>query len=316
MAYQLSSQTPPHPPKDEQYVWRCVVVSQSCLQTYSPFPRHWPSWRWTARPTSWALRTWLWSTWTPCCQRIPFSLLWNTPGATCWTIIPSFRSPHGGRSLFMSSFTSCSACLDSFSSLCPSCKNTRSNRSVAGFSQNVFIFKMPIDLLIYLVCVCVHRTSQRPGRNSGNVSRCFCSIISSSSCLWSVEPTTSLSFSTSHMTGSPCPAGTWNCVKTHLNTCKYLRISEIHSLKIIFCSIQHSAVRKIDIKLCHITWKFKMSLSFRVCLFILNDLYGYSFNFVSLYLHIWFGIMNSGCKLPSIYYFFLQVICCDKKMSM
>lgn len=62
-----------------------------------------------------------------------------------------------------------------------------------------------------IITIIMYRISQRPGRSSGSVSGCFCSITSSSSCLWSVEPTTSLSFSTSHMTGTPCPAGASHC---------------------------------------------------------------------------------------------------------
>lgn len=89
-----------------------------------------PSWRWTVQPTFWPLPTWLWSMWTLCCQRTPSSPLWRMPGATCWTITPSFRSLPGGHSSSMSSFTSFSACPGSFSSSCPSCRSTRSSRSV------------------------------------------------------------------------------------------------------------------------------------------------------------------------------------------
>lgn len=139
-------------------------------------------------------------------------------GATCWTTTQSSRLPPGGHSSSMSSSTSCSACLDSFSSSCPSCRNTRSNRFVVGLSCDFVsnFFGDPPPSWMFSLCVC--RTSQRPGRNSGDVSRCYYSTISVSSCLWSVELITSLSFSASRMTGTPCHAGQWNCFKPHLNT--------------------------------------------------------------------------------------------------
>lgn len=105
-----------------------LPVSSPDLQP-PPLP-YCPPWRWTVPPTSCPRPTWLWSTWTPRCQRTPSSPRWRTPGATCWTITPSSRSPPGGPSSSTSSSTSCSACPASFSSSCPSCRSTRSSRLV------------------------------------------------------------------------------------------------------------------------------------------------------------------------------------------
>lgn len=111
-----------------------------------------PSWRWTIQQTSWARPTWRWSTWTPCCQRTPSSPHWNMPGATCWTTIPSSRSPPGGLSLSTSSSTSCSVCPASCSSLCRSCSDTRSSRFVADSACHTF--KKPPRRRDCLRCAC------------------------------------------------------------------------------------------------------------------------------------------------------------------
>ena len=199
---------------DCTYLWHSVPVNQSSLSR--------PSWRRTAQQTSWARPTWRWSTSMQCCRKTPSSPPWNTPGATWWTTIPSSRLPPGGRSSSTSSSTSCSACQDSSSSLCPSCRNTRSNRFVWGFGcLDYSFFKSKTSFLLtnrlsVHVCVCVCRTGLKPGRNSGDVSRCCCLTTSVSSFLWSVGLTTSPSSSTSPMTGTPCHAGQWEYNRTHL----------------------------------------------------------------------------------------------------
>lgn len=148
---------------DRSWIVTCIwaelltgfFLFSSLLSRPAVILRH-PSWRWTARQTSWVLPSLRQSMWMRFYPRTHSSPPWNTPGATCWTTTPNSRLPPGGPSSSTSSSTSSSACLVSSFSSCPSCKSTRSNRYACIWSLMSFA---PVHIALsnpsLCVCVCV-----------------------------------------------------------------------------------------------------------------------------------------------------------------